>query len=88
MTASVIAIFDVGKTNKKLFLFDEQYRIVWERTDTMPETTDDDGDPCENLTQLTTWLHASIREILALSAFSVRAVNVSAYGASLVYLKR
>jgi glycerol kinase len=28
---NVIAILDVGKTNKKLLLFDEQYRIVWER---------------------------------------------------------
>jgi hypothetical protein len=28
----VIAVFDVGKTNKKLFLFDENYKIVFERT--------------------------------------------------------
>ena len=26
----VIAIFDVGKTNKKLFLCDSQYKIVYE----------------------------------------------------------
>ncbi|WP_246229511.1 hypothetical protein [Mucilaginibacter humi] len=28
----VIAVFDVGKTNKKLFLFDESYNIVFERS--------------------------------------------------------
>jgi len=41
---SVIAIFDIGKTNKKLFLFDEQYRMVLEKTEQFEETTDDDGD--------------------------------------------
>ena len=25
---AVIAVFDVGKTNKKLFLFDEHYKIL------------------------------------------------------------
>ena len=25
-----IAIYDVGKTNKKLILFDEQYQVVYE----------------------------------------------------------
>jgi L-fuculokinase len=33
----VIAIFDVGKTNKKLFLFNEDYEIVWEKTTQFPE---------------------------------------------------
>ena len=83
---NVMAVFDVGKTNKKVFLFSERYDIVWERTDTMPETTDDDGDPCEDLAGLTAWLHASMREIMTLPMFTVRAVNFSAYGASLVYL--
>ena len=37
----VIAIFDVGKTNKKLFLFDENYKIVFERSARFTETTDE-----------------------------------------------
>lgn len=82
----VIAIVDVGKTNKKIFLFDERYQIVWERTEQFPETVDDDGDPCEDLNRLTTWLHTSIGEVLALPQYEVRALNFSAYGASLVYV--
>jgi len=27
----VIAIFDIGKTNKKIFLWNEDYQIVFER---------------------------------------------------------
>ncbi len=48
----VIAVFDVGKTNKKLFLFDEDYKIVFERTHKFKETVDEDGDACENLDEL------------------------------------
>jgi sugar (pentulose or hexulose) kinase len=48
----VIAVFDVGKTNKKLFLFDESYNIVFERTARFNETVDEDGFTCENLEAL------------------------------------
>lgn len=45
----VIAIFDVGKTNKKLFLFDEQYKLVFEQSQTFEETKDEDGFPVKTL---------------------------------------
>jgi L-fuculokinase len=86
--SNVIAIFDVGKTNKKLFLFDEQYRIVWEQTEAFAETTDEDGDACEDLNQLNTWLLEALKTVLALPQFSVQAVNFSGYGASFVYVDK
>ncbi len=82
----VIAIFDVGKTNKKLFLFNEQYEIVWEKAEQFADTTDDDGDPCEDLKRLTTWVKDAMQQALAQPEFDVRAVNFSTYGASFVYL--
>jgi sugar (pentulose or hexulose) kinase len=81
-----IAILDIGKTNKKIFLIDEHYRIVWERGDCFPETTDEDGDPCEDLALLTDWVRKSLRELVQLSGYTVVAFNCSTYGASLVYL--
>ena len=54
--APVIAIFDIGKTNKKLFLFDEQYNVLYEKAETFVETKDEDGDPCEDLGLLTDWV--------------------------------
>ena len=51
----VIAIFDVGKTNKKLILFDSEYNIVDERSARFMETIDEDGDPCENIDVLKQW---------------------------------
>src|SRR5882757_111259 len=82
----VIAIFDTGKTNKKLFLFDEHYKIVWEQTASFSETTDEEGEPCEDLDKLTGWVQHSFQELLRLPDFDIRAINFSAYGASFVHI--
>ncbi len=86
MSRNVIAIFDIGKTNKKLFLFDDQYRIVFGDQTSFPEIPDEDGDACEDLGRLISWVKDSLNKVLADPAFSVRAVNFSAYGASFVHL--
>lgn len=82
----VIAIFDVGKTNKKLLLFDADYRIVFEEQTQWEEILDDDGFHGDDLDRLTSWLRTSLDAVLADKRFSVRAVNFAAYGASLVHL--
>jgi sugar (pentulose or hexulose) kinase len=82
----VIAIFDVGKTNKKLFLFDEHYRIVYEKTEQFAETIDEDGDACENLEALTAWGRDSLKELSEMKQFDIKALNFSAYGASFVHI--
>lgn len=82
----VIAIFDVGKTNKKLFLFDENYKIVFERSARFTETMDEDGDPCENLESLRLSVFDSLREVFRNPAFEVKSINFATYGASFVYL--
>jgi sugar (pentulose or hexulose) kinase len=81
-----IAILDIGKTNKKIFLMDEHYRIVWEKGVCFEETVDEDGDACENIELLTNWVKDSLRELLQLPGYTVVAFNFSTYGASLVYL--
>jgi L-fuculokinase len=83
---NVIAIFDIGKTNKKLFLFDEQYKMVWEQSDTCAQTIDEDGEPCEDIQRLTDWAYQSLATITALPDVHIKAINFSAYGASLVYI--
>jgi sugar (pentulose or hexulose) kinase len=82
----VIAIFDIGKTNKKLFLFDEKYNKVLEETVQLKETVDEDGDACEDLTMLTDWVKGSFEKIIQLPGFQIKAINFSAYGASFVHL--
>src|SRR5258708_9954376 len=84
----VIAIFDIGKTNKKLFLFDESYRILFEKSARFADTLDEDGFPCENLESLELFVFDSLKEIFSIQKFEIVAVNFSAYGASLIYVDK
>ncbi len=60
---NVVAIFDIGKTNKKVFLFDENYKIVWEKSVNLDETADEDGFPCEDIDVLKNWILERLSEI-------------------------
>ncbi|MBK5278718.1 MAG: carbohydrate kinase, partial [Bacteroidia bacterium] len=84
MPIPVIAIFDIGKTNKKVFLFDETYSLRFEKSDQLPEIKDEDGFPCEDVESLTHWVENTFSELLKLADFEIRAVNFSAHGASFV----
>ncbi len=86
MSKPVIAIFDVGKTNKKLFLIDENYKIVFERSARFVETLDEDGEPCENLESLCSSVYDSLQQVMKMPEFEIKAINFSTYGASFVYL--
>lgn len=81
-----IAILDIGKTNKKLFLINEQYHIVYERGISFPEIKDEDGDNCEDIHLLTQWVKDSLKELTTQPTFHVKAMNFCTYGASFVYL--
>jgi sugar (pentulose or hexulose) kinase len=83
---NVIAIFDVGKTNKKLFLFDEQYKMVYEESTQLQEIEDEDGFPCEDVEALTLWVRNSFKNVLKNDDYQIKAVNFSGYGASFVYI--
>ncbi len=84
----VIAIFDIGKTNKKLLLFNRQYQIVLEESSQFPEISDEDGYPCDDLKALTDWVLNRFSQLQSDKSFDVKAVNFSAYGASFVYLNK
>jgi sugar (pentulose or hexulose) kinase len=86
MKTPTIAIFDIGKTNKKLFLFNENYEIVYEKSTQFDETTDEDGDPCEDVELLSKWVLDTFEEVSQNPDFEIKALNFSTYGASLVHL--
>ena len=82
----VIAIFDFGKTNKKLFLFDEHYNIIYEESGQLKEIADEDGFPCEDVSALTSWTNDLLDKVMALPGTELKAVNFSTYGASFVHV--
>jgi sugar (pentulose or hexulose) kinase len=83
----VIAIFDIGKTNKKFFLFDRNYHVVYETATTI-DASEDDGETCENLPALSAWMKQTMDDALFDKRFHIKALNFSAYGASFVHLDK
>lgn len=86
MKEEVILIFDVGKTNKKLILFDRKLQIVYEEETRFEEIVDEDGFPCDDADKLEAWIKRAIQGIIHSEKYLVRGVNFATYGASLVYL--
>lgn len=82
------AIFDIGKTNKKFFLFDSAYRQIHKAYTTFEEVEDEDGFPCDNLPAIQQWIKESFQYILKEERFQVKSLNFSTYGASLVHLDK
>ncbi|WP_247237885.1 FGGY-family carbohydrate kinase [Telluribacter sp. SYSU D00476] len=83
---NVTAVFDIGRTNKKWVLFDEKYQLVEESNETLPETTDEDGFPCDDLPLLTQWVQQHWENLKKREDITIKAINVAAYGATLVHL--
>lgn len=82
----MVLIFDIGKTNKKCCVFDEDYRMVYEQSAPLPESTDEDGFPCEDLDLLHQWLSEAFFAALKTVSKPIKVVNFSGYGASLVLI--
>lgn len=83
---NVIAIFDIGKTNKKILLFNSQYEVVYQEEIHFNEIQDDDGFPCDDIEAIVQWIHCTIKNIQNMPEFSLVGINFSTHGATLVYL--
>lgn len=82
----VVVVYDIGKTNKKLFLFDKNLNIVYQTIVTIPEIRDEDDEICEDIITLTSWIKSSFELIKENKYYTIVDVHCTAYGASLVYI--
>lgn len=84
----VTAIFDIGKTNKKFFLFDANFQEVYTDYTRFEEISDEDGFPCDDLAAIQKWLKDCTEKVLKSKKYEVRAINFSSYGASFVHIDK
>lgn len=82
----VIAIYDIGKTNKKLLLFDEAYKVIEQSEVRFKEIEDDEGFPCDDIHAIINWVQKSWVEFEEGNKYEIRAVNFTTYGASFVHV--
>ena len=79
-------IFDIGKTNKKAFVFDQDYRELHKIYVQFEEQQDEEGFLCDDLGSIQSWIHETVNTVLPDPNFDIRAINFSSYGASLVHI--
>jgi L-fuculokinase len=84
----VVAIFDIGKTNKKSVLFDKDYNLVHEEEITIPLIADEDGYPCDDLEKHIKWIIKTLDSLLAGRSWNVKALNFSTFGAAMVHIDK
>ena len=69
-------IFDIGKTNKKCFLFDENYQEVWKEYVRFDEIKDEDGHLCDNISEIENWMITTFQKVISLDQFNIKAVKL------------
>ena len=82
----VSLVLDVGKTNTKLFLFDASLRVVYEQSTATIEKPIADGLVQDDLDTVWSWFLAELKKIGREKKFLVRAINATAFGATLVHI--
>ncbi len=86
MKIGVIAIFDIGKTNKKFLLFNEQLKLIYCEEEKFEEVVDDDGYPCDDIEKIEGWMTQCLNEVIHEGNYEIRALNFATYGATLMFL--
>lgn len=86
MPEEVIAVFDIGKTNKKFLLFNAELKVTHEEEVKFDEVPDDDGYPGDDITQLESWMQTCLSAAEASHNYNIKAINFATYGATLMYV--
>ena len=88
MKQDIIAIFDIGKTNKKILFFDKKLKLVYQNERKIEEILDEDGYSCDDLPLVEAWILEEIRQLSLSKDYNLKAVNFATYGATLIYLDK
>jgi len=86
MKERVIAVFDIGKTNKKIILFNDRMKVVHEEEQKFAEVMDDDGFECDDLERIEKWLLSTIQKFAVSDKYDLTDINITTYGATIVCL--
>ena len=67
----VIAIFDIGKTNKKILLYNKHLEVVYSSSINFKEVVDDDNFPCDDIESIEKWIKEEIKTIQLKNEFTI-----------------
>lgn len=82
----VYLIYDIGKTNKKVLLFDTAGTVVDEYAEQFAEIEDEDGFACDDLSKIKEWVLGQYDLIKVNERYKIVGINFATYGASFVHI--
>jgi sugar (pentulose or hexulose) kinase len=82
----VVAVFDIGKTNKKVLLINKTLKVVYETEEKFPTTVDEDGVACDDIERIESWMLSFLENLVSNKHYQLEGINFSTYGATLVWL--
>ena len=74
--SEVTAVFDIGKTNKKILLFDDQLKVVFQKEEKFQTIKDDDDFECDDIKLIELWIVSTLLDLIAGNEFDVKTVNL------------
>jgi len=80
-----MAIFDIGKTNKKLLIFSDDLKPVHIESVKIGEVRKDNL-LCDDIEKIESWLHEKLRVVSR--KYEIKGLNISTHGATLAYLSK
>lgn len=83
MKPSAVAVLDVGKTNKKVSLYDRQFKVLAEERTTV-EPKEVDGLEIEDTDTLLDWFRSALRKLS--EDAEIRAIAITTHGATVALL--
>ena len=86
MPVNVIAVFDIGKTNKKFLLFDSSLKLIHQDEQKFTEILDEEGFSCDEIGKIEIWMKNCVSDVILQNSYIIKALNFTTYGASLMYI--
>ncbi len=86
MAGQYVAVFDVGKTNKKLAVYDASFSVVESAYSRFDEREDEEGIHYEDIRGITDWFLSQLKVFSG--KYHIRAVSVTTHGATALCLDR
>ena len=86
MKTNCTLIFDIGKTNQKYFVFDQNQGVLDKGQTNIPTIEDEDGHPAEDIREIVQWMKTNFDRLLNSDLFEIKNTNISGHGAAFVHL--
>ncbi|MEN8137195.1 MAG: FGGY family carbohydrate kinase [Bacteroidota bacterium] len=82
----IIVVFDIGKVKRKVLFFNNSLEVVYKDEIKIKEKLNENGILIDDVEGVVDWVYNVIDSTISKNVYTIKGVNFSTYGASLIYL--